>query len=279
MLAVAVIASLFAAGETAVTTPFPGVRYFHTLETTPQPMATHLVEIDLTLPSLRFQTTESNGDGPRETWTETTQEFVARTGAQIGINASFFLHDEEPHTDILSLGVSNGIRYSPWRPGLECGINFGKDNAVTIIERATPDPTGYGVVPEVELYNAVAGNVRLLRGGKDLTHEEGDRHPRTAVGVTKDKKLLLLVVDGRHPNYSVGMTCHELARVLLEHGAVDAVNLDGGGSSTLVFADPAPRVVNIPIPMQMPAGAPAPKHGIERKVGNNIAIFVAPEKP
>lgn len=274
-----VLAAALAAEEMAITSPFPGVRYIHTLETGSRPMAIHLVEIDLSLPGLRFQTTEPNGDGPRETWTETTRAFVARTGAQIGINASFFAHDEKPHTDILSLAVSNGERYSPWRRGLEYGINFGKDGSVTILDRAKPDPTGYGAVPDVELYNAVAGNLRLLCDGKDLTHEEGDRHPRTAVGLTKDKRLLLLVVDGRHPNYSVGMTCHELAQVLLDHGATDAVNLDGGGSATLVFADPEPRVVNIPIPMEMPEGAPKPQRGIERKVGNNIAIFVTPEKP
>ena len=271
---VATLFALTALGEVEETRPFAGVRYLRVTEREPLPLAVHLVEVDLSQPGLRFSTTEPNGDAPRETWTETTREYVRRVGAQIGINGSFFANDDEPHTDILGIGVSGGVRYSTWRSGQEWGVNFGPDNAVTIIGRAHSDSTGYETLPPVALYNAVAGNLRLLRDGNMLTVEEGKRHPRTAVGLTKDRKLLLLVVDGRHPDYSAGMTCHELAEFLRKYGAVDAVNLDGGGSSTLVFADPEPRVVNVPIPIDLPEGAPVPDRGIERKVGNNIAVFV-----
>lgn len=58
-------------------------------------------------------------------------------------------------------------------------------------------------------------------------------HPRTAAGVTADGALLVLVVDGRQPE-SRGASLHELARLMRDRGAVEAVNLDGGGSSTLV---------------------------------------------
>ena len=61
-----------------------------------------------------------------------------------------------------------------------------------------------------------------------------DRHPRSAIASLADGRVLLLVVDGRQPERSVGMTLDELARVLIELGAVDAINLDGGGSTTLV---------------------------------------------
>jgi hypothetical protein len=60
------------------------------------------------------------------------------------------------------------------------------------------------------------------------------RHPRTAVGVRRDGTLLFLVVDGRRPTTSVGMSLPELTELLLELGAVSALNLDGGGSSTMV---------------------------------------------
>lgn len=60
------------------------------------------------------------------------------------------------------------------------------------------------------------------------------RHPRTAVGTARGgRRLLLVVVDGRQPRYSEGMTLPELGRLMLELGARDALNLDGGGSSTM----------------------------------------------
>jgi hypothetical protein len=90
------------------------------------------------------------------------------------------------------------------------------------------------------------------------------RHPRTAVGVSGDgRRLFLVVVDGRQPGHSVGMTLHELARLMLEMGATDAMNLDGGGSSAMAVrrSDAEARVVNRPSDA---AG--------ERPVGNALAI-------
>ena len=60
-----------------------------------------------------------------------------------------------------------------------------------------------------------------------------DVHPRTAAGVTADGALILMVVDGRQPE-SRGVSLRELAQLMHDRGAVEAVNLDGGGSSTLV---------------------------------------------
>jgi hypothetical protein len=87
------------------------------------------------------------------------------------------------------------------------------------------------------------------------------RHPRTAFAVTGKGTLLFAVVDGRS-KVSVGMTLDELATLLLELGAVEAVNLDGGGSSTL-FADG--RVRN------------SPSDGKERATSDGILIFSIPD--
>jgi len=92
------------------------------------------------------------------------------------------------------------------------------------------------------------------------------RHPRTAVGVARDgRRLLLVVVDGRQKPYSDGMTLRELAEVMRGLGARDAINLDGGGSTTLVHADPRSagslRIANRP---SDPTG--------ERPVGDVLAI-------
>ena len=70
-----------------------------------------------------------------------------------------------------------------------------------------------------------------------------DRHPRTAVGRTQDGKLILVTVDGRQPAISIGMSLYSLADLLLELGAMDGINLDGGGSTTMVVNQ---KVVNKP---------------------------------
>jgi exopolysaccharide biosynthesis protein len=91
----------------------------------------------------------------------------------------------------------------------------------------------------------------IVRGGRmDITAKRekmlpafaSDRHPRTAIASLSDGRVILAVVDGRQPA-SVGMSLEELARLLLEHGATNAMNLDGGGSTAMVVHG---RVVNRP---------------------------------
>lgn len=89
---------------------------------------------------------------------------------------------------------------------------------------------------------AVSGGPWLVRDGKILVDGDAEdfpaaefvakRHPRTAVGVTKDRHLLLVTVDGRQ-SQSVGMSLNELAKFMLQLGAVQAMNLDGGGSTSM----------------------------------------------
>ena len=88
--------------------------------------------------------------------------------------------------------------------------------------------------------------------------------------MTAEGNLLLVTVDGRNPGHSLGVTTSELADLMIEFGAEDAINLDGGGSTTMVFADPTPRVVNIPVGV---GNVP----GTERLNGNSLAIFAERE--
>ena len=121
---------------------------------------------------------------------------------------------------------------------------------------------------------AVGGRPFLVRDSVvvadvDTTGQPGfatGRHPRTAAGVAKDgKRLILVVVDGRQKPYSDGMTLRELANLMLALGARNALNLDGGGSTTMVYADPDSggrlRIAN----------RPSDKEG-ERPVGDALAI-------
>lgn len=85
------------------------------------------------------------------------------------------------------------------------------------------------------------------------------KHPRTAVAKLKDGKFLMLTVDGRQSEHSIGMNLKELAEFLLDLGATDAMNLDGGGSTTM-FLDG--KVMN----------KPSDKEG-ERSVSDAILVF------
>ena len=122
----------------------------------------------------------------------------------------------------------------------------------------------FGRLPPAQqpIFEAVGGGPRILRDGNiSIEHElerlsrafAEDRHPRTAVGYTQDQSVLfLVVVDGRQPGYSMGMTLEELAHFmrtqlgdfsLSKENAYQGLNLDGGGSSTMVVEG---EVVNSP---------------------------------
>jgi len=114
----------------------------------------------------------------------------------------------------------------------------------------------------------VGGVPQLIKNGKiEITWEQEKsskafvetRHPRTAVARLKNGKFLMVTVDGRQPNVSVGMNLNELAEMLLEFGAIDAMNFDGGGSTTMFLGG---KVVN----------HPSDKEG-ERKVSDAILVF------
>jgi exopolysaccharide biosynthesis protein len=76
---------------------------------------------------------------------------------------------------------------------------------------------------------AISNNEELKFGGKGIF----DRHPRTAMGYTEDGKLIILVIEGRNPK-AQGATLTEEAQILKDLGCVEALNLDGGGSSCLL---------------------------------------------
>ncbi|MYC77295.1 phosphodiester glycosidase family protein [Candidatus Poribacteria bacterium] len=109
--------------------------------------------------------------------------------------------------------------------------------------------------------HAIGGRLRLLRNGKinetlaemhhaEKRHTPGKRasvlnlshEPRTALGYNADT-LFLVVADGRQPKYSTGLTLYELASILIDLGATEAINLDGGSSSTFVVNN---AVINKP---------------------------------
>jgi hypothetical protein len=120
------------------------------------------------------------------------------------------------------------------------------------------DLTVKGQPLDLEGSSVVGGGPRILRAGKVAVAARAEgfapvpsffhsfvagRQPRTLAGVRADGALLLVTVDGRAPGWSAGMTLPEAARLMRSLGARDALNLDGGGSSTMTVRG---EVVNRP---------------------------------
>lgn len=131
----------------------------------------------------------------------------------------------------------------------------------TEVDLSTEWRSDFGV-PEVDLEasdHIINGAGLLRQGGKQVTDWTNEglsgpdftdaRHPRTMIGQDGNGAMWLAAVDGRQPDYSIGMTFADMQRLATKLGLTDALNLDGGGSTTMVVRD---IVVNRP---SDPAGA------------------------
>ncbi|GAB3518922.1 phosphodiester glycosidase family protein [Phytohabitans suffuscus] len=114
---------------------------------------------------------------------------------------------------------------------------------------------------------AVGGRQVLVKDGVPQDIGDVTPEPRTAVGFSRDgRRMYLLTVDGRQAD-SRGVTLTELGRLMAELGAHDALNLDGGGSSTLLAREPGQAAVQV---------ENSPSDGSERPVPNGLALYAAP---
>jgi exopolysaccharide biosynthesis protein len=141
-----------------------------------------------------------------------------------------------------------------------------------------PEPTMYvsrrGEISFTRIPNrvqqAISGDRMVVLQGKPVEGLDSvTANPRTAIGVSKNGRwIYLVVIDGRQPFYSEGATFTQLADLMIELDAYFAMNLDGGGSSTMVVVgeDGSPVVLNSPIDNYIP--------GRERPVANHLGIYL-----
>ncbi len=216
---------------------FRGVELAELEAETPREMRGFAVRIDGDAPGLEFVLTPSNGEREGETDGWKTSTFLKKTGCQVAINAAPFspvhLSENKPQ-DVAGLLVNQGTVVSAeLRPALV----MERDGRARIVERP---------VRAEGLWNAVSGFGIVLRDG-ELAGEDKPLHPRTAAGVSRDgETVILLVIDGRQPGHSEGASTREVGIWLQALGAWDGLNLDGGGTTTLVIedADGGAKVVN-----------------------------------
>lgn len=224
-------------------TLFTGIEAAELLVKTPRRMHVWVVRIALDTPGLEFVSTADNGDRPEEVDGLFTSTFLKQEKCQIAINAASFgpvTNEEGTGKDVNGLQISRGKLVSPWKNGYHV-LAIGKDNEASILNR---DPKDYSTI-----HTAVSGFQTVLSRG---VVKKGDQsaHPRTLVGLSEDQKTMYwMVIDGRQPGYSEGAKTTEVANLLKQLGADSALNLDGGGTTTLVIenSDGTPKVVNKPI--------------------------------
>ena len=261
--------------------PNPGVRYLRRTVADPA-LSLHALVVDLSHPGVSVVTTAED-----ERW-DSVSGFARRRGAVAAINGGFWTMLQTP------CGVTAGAG-EPWSNSTT-DPDFGH-LAIQADGRAFVRGPGQSedVRSLARLEGAVSGRPVLVERGEPTTEQLDSfpsanlKQPRTAVGVSRDgRTLILVVVDGRQ-GHSRGLTLYQLARVLIELGADRAINLDGGGSSAMYVAE-AGGVVGSPAAGRWARAvglAPdetrrvrrrgrvreAYVRGVEREVLNHVAIL------
>ncbi len=158
-----------------------------------------------------------------------SEEYIPNYNVIAGINADGFnMNTGEP----MGLLIMNGVKYQ--------NVSGSGFFAITKEGKAILGTTAeWNALDESSIQEAVGGfGTILVKDGKVAVTATGNyyenRNPRTAVGITKSGKVVFMVLDGRQEPDSCGGSMEEIAHIMLEAGCVDAINLDGGGSTTFI---------------------------------------------
>jgi exopolysaccharide biosynthesis protein len=172
-----------------------------------------------------------------ENITETTSAIAQEHNAIFAINGDYYGFRD---TGIV---IRNGVVYRD--EGARQGLAFYKDGTVKVYDETTTTADqliAEGVWNTLSFGPSLLNNGEIASGIEDVevdtnfgNHSIQGEQPRTAVGVIDQNHLVFVVVDGRSPGYSAGVTMTGLAQIMKDLGATTAYNIDGGGSSTMYF--------------------------------------------
>ena len=260
-------------------TPFPDVEYIREVRRQEPRLIAHILKVPLGSPKHRFFVTppeDPKAELPLAA--QTTTQFLQKYKLQAAVNADAFypwwsrsLFNYYPHVGDRSatqgISASQGTVYvfPPKRKReLYPTLYFSQDNRAQFFK------------PQGKIYNAISGMFMLINKG-DLPKVTAvsepyfyrQRDPRSAIGIDREgKTLIIVVVDGRQPNYSEGATLSELTEIMVRHGIYYGMNLDGGGSSALVVEgkNGQPLTLNSPIDCRIP--------GRQRAIANHLGVFI-----
>ena len=235
--------------------PYAGIRQLKRTASTPRALRIYALEVDLSNPRISLRSTASS---ERK---KTPGNFAKAVGAHAAINGDFF-----DYTYYNTNGMSAGN-------GASWGIADGASMATFAFGNGRAE-----IYPQADvvafdkswMLGAVSGFPDIVRSGQVVSqyaYEPGHctgLHPRSGIGLSQDKKkLYMVVVDGRSTS-SKGVKCSELGQIMKDLGAYSAINLDGGGSSSLVVKSGS----------SFPA-INSPSDGSQRVVANHLAVVVS----
>ncbi|HMD37000.1 MAG TPA: phosphodiester glycosidase family protein [Vicinamibacterales bacterium] len=278
--------------------PYSGITYVDRTESSPRALHMHVAQIDLRTQGLRFRL--SPHAGPREVVRQTTLTFLRDEHAQLAINVHYFLPwpSDDPSSSLVGIAAFDGDVYSAFEHPVQRyaivddapGLNIDRDNGASIVHRDASYADGRHVREAVTLWTTVSGSAQIVTGGsptvpvyRDAQHPDGLLEPggpnsysnahswcdalvaRTAIGLSRDARTLtIFTVDGR--GGSGGMRLDEVARLLIaDYSVWNALNLDGGGSTSMAMADPLTgeaAIVNT-----------SSDNPFGRRVGSSLAVF------
>ena len=259
----------------------PGIEYLEITAEKPRLMKLHFMRIDLTLPGLHFTTTPRDPD-----WGKPMPDYPKYMIRTKRVSTIDFMTEAREKGGNMVVAV-NGTSFRPWvkpfnhKYAEPKGINIlngevvsdvRPHKAVFWVDKAGKIGMSRGLKEEdySKMAVAVSGFAVILEDGKDCSGTVTDVHPRLSYGLSKDRRYLyLLAVDGRQPGWSIGAALQDLTAYMIAAGASDALNMDGGGSTSMVWWDPAQKK---PVMFNRHEG------GMIRKVSCSLGILLPAEE-
>jgi hypothetical protein len=247
-----------------------GVSYSRQSRQYPRPIVLHVIQVDLRTPGLRIMVTPRDVVAEEPMRARTVKRFLNEFDMSVAINGNAFYPFHSRHAlnyyprsggpvKVLGYAASRGTTYGTPKRRYP-SIYFGANHRASFTQ------------PSSGIYNVISGFDMIAKAGAPIRTSGNSLHPRTGIAIDKTgDTLLLMVVDGRQAGYSEGVSLSELADLMIEFGAHTAMNLDGGGSSTLAAREHgSAHVLNSPIHARIA--------GLSRPVANHLGIYV-PSKP
>ncbi len=222
-------------------------------KSTPRTLKIHFLKISLTSPGLEVIAVpgeDPDGAGPAESKLTKPTELFTKFRALAAVNANAFA------------ALNDSSAFPDWYEGRPVdiqGITVSGKKVVSPVEKnrtsfwidvsgkphiGTPDSLDSVAEAVADWFSTLLMDSRIVADPADKAV-----HPRTALGFDDTGAwLLLVVVDGRQPGFSEGVTLFELAEILKANGCSQSINLDGGGSSIMLVQAPGKdiRTINSP---------------------------------
>jgi hypothetical protein len=258
----------------------------------PRRQVVRCVRVDLTDPDIQLFATPKAASydlESRETLSLTVPDFLKRNQLQVACDANYYNASpggadptgEGVPCDVFGLEISKGEVVSP-----QTTADIGGDPRFAALLFTTNNQPSFVFVNRppgtntAGIYTAITGYYPIVSNGVNIGSAAINAYPdswihqvqpRTAFGVTQDNRyLLIMTIDGRQSGYSDGALDSETAYWMLQFGAWNAINMDGGGSTSLYVADSTGNPVAVNHSSYLAA------YGHERYVGSHFGVWARP---